>query len=104
MCVFGGKIERPKESVERIVVFSNMATDSGSENDIPMLENSVDDGGARMIFYKTKVVEFLGRSTPIVLQNDNGPCPLLAICKHLFLPLLLRFFILLNDDSILGYY
>ncbi|KAK1274082.1 hypothetical protein QJS04_geneDACA022280 [Acorus gramineus] len=29
--------------------------------------------------YKTKVVQFLGRSTPIVLQNDNGPCPLLAI-------------------------
>lgn len=35
------------------------------------------------IVYKTKetkVVEFLGRSTLIVLQNDNGPCPLLAIC------------------------
>ena len=34
--------------------------------------------------YKTKLVEFLGRTTPIVLQNDNGPCPLLAICKFLF--------------------
>lgn len=31
--------------------------------------------------YKTKIVEFLGRSVPIILQNDNGPCPLLAICK-----------------------
>ena len=31
--------------------------------------------------HKTKLVEFLGRTTPIVLQNDNGPCPLLAICK-----------------------
>lgn len=37
------------------------------------------------IVYKTKVVEFLGRSTPIVLQNDNGPCPLLAICNVLLL-------------------
>ena len=31
--------------------------------------------------YKTKIVQFLGRSVPIILQNDNGPCPLLAICK-----------------------
>ncbi|XP_024391042.1 uncharacterized protein [Physcomitrium patens] len=35
--------------------------------------------------YKVKVVPFLGRSVPIVLQNDNGPCPLLAICNVLLL-------------------
>ncbi|WOL18156.1 ubiquitin carboxyl-terminal hydrolase MINDY-2 [Canna indica] len=35
--------------------------------------------------YRTKVVHFLGRETPIVLQNDNGPCPLLAICNVLLL-------------------
>ncbi|KAJ3672427.1 hypothetical protein LUZ60_007148 [Juncus effusus] len=35
--------------------------------------------------YKTKVVQFLGRTTPIVLQNENGPCPLLAICNVLLL-------------------
>ncbi|KAK9121424.1 hypothetical protein Syun_019041 [Stephania yunnanensis] len=35
--------------------------------------------------YKTKVVQFLGRKTPIILQNDNGPCPLLAICNVLLL-------------------
>ncbi|PKA60747.1 hypothetical protein AXF42_Ash006381 [Apostasia shenzhenica] len=40
---------------------------------------------AEDIVYKTKVVQFLGRSTPIVLQNDNGPCPLLAICNVLLL-------------------
>lgn len=34
--------------------------------------------------HKTKTIQFLGRTTPIVLQNDNGPCPLLAICKSLF--------------------
>ncbi|KAK8951755.1 hypothetical protein KSP39_PZI004409 [Platanthera zijinensis] len=37
------------------------------------------------VAYKTKVVQFLGRSTPIVLQNENGPCPLLAICNVLLL-------------------
>jgi hypothetical protein len=28
-----------------------------------------------------KHVSFLGRTVPILLQNENGPCPLLAICK-----------------------
>lgn len=37
------------------------------------------------IVYKTKLVQFLGRSIPIILQNDNGPCPLLAICNVLLL-------------------
>ncbi|KAH9557463.1 hypothetical protein CY35_07G085600 [Sphagnum magellanicum] len=37
------------------------------------------------IVYKTKVVQFLGRQVPIILQNDNGPCPLLAICNVLLL-------------------
>ncbi|XP_020585367.1 uncharacterized protein LOC110028017 [Phalaenopsis equestris] len=41
--------------------------------------------GGDDVAYKTKVVQFLGRSTPIVLQNDNGPCPLLAICNVLLL-------------------
>ncbi|KAF9689407.1 hypothetical protein SADUNF_Sadunf01G0089100 [Salix dunnii] len=35
--------------------------------------------------HKTKKIQFLGRTTPIVLQNDNGPCPLLAICNVLLL-------------------
>ncbi|KAJ6821836.1 uncharacterized protein M6B38_130665 [Iris pallida] len=35
--------------------------------------------------YRTKHVQFLGRSTPIILQNDNGPCPLLAVCNVLLL-------------------
>jgi hypothetical protein len=30
--------------------------------------------------HKTKSIHFLGRTTPIILQNNNGPCPLLAIC------------------------
>ncbi|XVF13231.1 hypothetical protein REPUB_Repub08aG0190900 [Reevesia pubescens] len=35
--------------------------------------------------HKTKLIQFLGRTTPIILQNDNGPCPLLAICNVLLL-------------------
>ncbi|PPR95726.1 hypothetical protein GOBAR_AA24962 [Gossypium barbadense] len=35
--------------------------------------------------YKIKAIQFLGRTTPIILQNDNGPCPLLAICNVLLL-------------------
>lgn len=44
--------------------------------------------------HKIKVVQFLGRSTTIVLQNDNGPCPLLAICNVL----LLRNYLNLSPD------
>jgi hypothetical protein len=49
--------------------------------------------------YKTKVVHVMGRSIPIILQNDNGPCPLLAISKLcpnwvLFLNILLLMFYL----------
>ena len=39
------------------------------------------------VMHKTRAVDFLGRSTPIVYQNDNGPCPLLAICERPLLSL-----------------
>ncbi|KAM3213064.1 hypothetical protein ACQJBY_065841 [Aegilops geniculata] len=45
--------------------------------------------------HKTRAVDFLGRRTPIVYQNDNGPCPLLAICNVL----LLKNVISLNPDE-----
>ncbi|KAI3828694.1 hypothetical protein L1987_02802 [Smallanthus sonchifolius] len=53
--------------------------------------------------YKTKLIQFFGRDTPIILQNDNGPCPLLAICNILKLLqsgniLLLRDKLGLNSD------
>ncbi|GLT90949.1 hypothetical protein SLE2022_088640 [Rubroshorea leprosula] len=35
--------------------------------------------------HRTKAIQFFGRTTPIILQNDNGPCPLLAICNVLLL-------------------
>ncbi|KAL5205885.1 hypothetical protein ABZP36_034094 [Zizania latifolia] len=45
--------------------------------------------------HKTRAVDFLGRRTPIVYQNDNGPCLLLAICNVL----LLKNVINLNPDA-----
>ncbi|XP_051199400.1 uncharacterized protein [Lolium perenne] len=47
------------------------------------------------VMHKTRAVDFLGRRTPIVYQNDNGPCPLLAICNVL----LLKNVINLNPDA-----
>ncbi|KAB2067105.1 hypothetical protein ES319_A09G203700v1 [Gossypium barbadense] len=41
--------------------------------------------GIKGCMHKTKTIQFLGRTTPIILQNDNGPCPLLAICNVLLL-------------------
>ncbi|KAA8522327.1 hypothetical protein F0562_013312 [Nyssa sinensis] len=43
------------------------------------------DEPEKEMVHKTKVIQFLGRTTSIVLQNDNGPCPLLAICNVLLL-------------------
>ncbi|XP_057462164.1 uncharacterized protein LOC130752411 [Actinidia eriantha] len=43
------------------------------------------DEPEKEMLHKTKLIQFLGRTTPIVLQNDNGPCPLLAICNVLLL-------------------
>lgn len=60
---------------------------SSSSNCDNNKKEEVERGGGeeKEAVYKTKVIQFLGRSTPIVLQNDNGPCPLLAICNVLLL-------------------
>ncbi|KAJ9537010.1 hypothetical protein OSB04_029743 [Centaurea solstitialis] len=34
------------------------------------------------MMYKMKVIQFLGRVTPIVLQNDNGPCPFYNLAEN----------------------
>ncbi|CAL0311686.1 unnamed protein product [Lupinus luteus] len=44
-----------------------------------------EEEAVKELMHKTKTIQFLGRTTPIVLQNDNGPCPLLAICNVLLL-------------------
>ena len=35
--------------------------------------------------YKLKRIDFFGRKVPVALQNENGPCPLLAIANILLL-------------------
>lgn len=36
-------------------------------------------------YYFIKWIEFHNRKTPILLQNENGPCPLISICNCLLL-------------------
>ncbi|XP_035543482.1 ubiquitin carboxyl-terminal hydrolase MINDY-2-like [Juglans regia] len=57
-----------------------MASASTSSEEQQRQEQQVKD-----CVHRTKLIQFLGRTTPIVLQNDNGPCPLLAICNVLLL-------------------
>lgn len=52
------------------VIKGSMAIDASSPN-IPV--------------YKLKRIDFFGRTVPIALQNENGPCPLLAIANVLLL-------------------
>lgn len=35
--------------------------------------------------YKIKSIQYKGKNIPIVLQNENGPCPLIGICNVLVL-------------------
>jgi hypothetical protein len=35
--------------------------------------------------FRLKRIRFLGRDVKILCQNENGPCPLLAICNGLVL-------------------
>ncbi|XVF51581.1 hypothetical protein PTKIN_Ptkin04bG0195900 [Pterospermum kingtungense] len=78
----------------------SMVADTSSASSPPPLceskeEEAVNEGGRvqepqsqeaiKECMHKSKVIRFLGRTTPIILQNDNGPCPLLAICNVLLL-------------------
>ena len=35
--------------------------------------------------YRLKKVQVLGKTIPLIMQNINGPCPLLGICNVLLL-------------------
>lgn len=45
------------------------------------------------VSYKVKAITFMNRKVPIMMQNENGPCPLLALANvmllrnHISLPL-----------------
>ncbi|KAL7123162.1 hypothetical protein ACP275_01G088000 [Erythranthe tilingii] len=49
------------------------------------------DKPEKEVVHRTKLVQVFGRITPIFLQRDNGPCPLLAICNVLSLKYSLDF-------------
>ncbi|GAB2224583.1 hypothetical protein Drorol1_Dr00005345 [Drosera rotundifolia] len=51
----------------------------------PRREPKAESEREQEVIHKTKTIQFRGRSLPIVLQNDNGPCPLIAICNVLLL-------------------
>ncbi|KAF2298897.1 hypothetical protein GH714_028962 [Hevea brasiliensis] len=58
---------------------------TSSVTEEPRQEQNQQEALKEECVHKTKTIQFLGRTTPIVLQNDNGPCPLLAICNVLLL-------------------
>lgn len=38
-----------------------------------------------VVWYPTRVIEFLGRRTPIILKEKDTRCSLVAICKSMWL-------------------
>ncbi|KAF5734456.1 hypothetical protein HS088_TW16G00905 [Tripterygium wilfordii] len=64
---------------------SSPSTSEEPRQEPPPPPQQEEEGGVKECIHKTKTIQFLGRTTPIVLQNDNGPCPLLAICNVLLL-------------------
>ncbi|PVH36442.1 hypothetical protein PAHAL_6G074700 [Panicum hallii] len=42
-------------------------------------------GATSVVWYATRIIEFLGRRTPIVLKNKNTRCSLVALCNVLLL-------------------
>ncbi|KAL7160225.1 hypothetical protein ABFS83_01G079200 [Erythranthe nasuta] len=57
------------------------------------------DKREKEVLHRTKLVQFFGRTTPIVLQRDNGPCLLLAICNALSLKNSLHFSLFIREVS-----
>ncbi|XP_021803529.1 ubiquitin carboxyl-terminal hydrolase MINDY-1 [Prunus avium] len=64
---------------------SSSTEEQGQEQQQPQPQQQQQQQPVKECVHKTKLIQFLGRSAPIVLQNDNGPCPLLAICNVLSL-------------------
>ncbi len=58
-----GRLGRPHPASDRVLTFSLLG----------------------MPTHRVKRVAFFGRTVPVLCQNENGPCPLLAICNALLL-------------------
>lgn len=48
------------------------------------IQASSQNEAGKNLSYKTKEIKFRKRDRQIVLQSENGPCPLIAICMRLF--------------------
>ncbi|GMI96216.1 hypothetical protein HRI_003290900 [Hibiscus trionum] len=80
----GGAADGDVSSSISSVVESNEEEEAAAVKETQDQEQQKQEG-IRDCMHKTKAIQFLGRTTPIILQNDNGPCPLLAICNVLLL-------------------
>jgi hypothetical protein len=72
---------------ENVVISSSdqtMISDVDSEVKKPTLENNIEPSKDKD-FHLIKWIEFNFEHLPILLQNVNGPCPLLAIFNILLL-------------------
>ncbi|KAL7123161.1 hypothetical protein ACP275_01G087900 [Erythranthe tilingii] len=64
---------------------SSESTSTATVPPSPAILEAERDKRVKDVKHSIKIVQFFGRTTPIVLQHDNGPCPLLAICNALSL-------------------
>lgn len=73
---------KTSSNAERASTSSNVvaATSSNCEGAVA----AASSGNANTFFF-VKWIEFQNQKTPIILQNENGPCPLLSICNVLLL-------------------
>uniref|UniRef100_A0A2P2M501 MINDY deubiquitinase domain-containing protein n=1 Tax=Rhizophora mucronata TaxID=61149 RepID=A0A2P2M501_RHIMU len=83
------KLRKQKKKKSASVMASTLTPSSSTSGDEQVQQEQSQPSPAKErvkeCIHKTKTIQFLGRTTPIVLQNDNGPCPLLAICNVLLL-------------------
>lgn len=68
---------------ERTTSIGNEPLEGTTETDLAAAASSSATDGQNV--YHVKWIKFRGSQTPIVMQNQNGPCPLLAIVNVLLL-------------------
>ena len=58
---------------------------SSSSSSLAPSSSSSSSSSVESQYYQIKYIDFMGRQSAILLQNENGPCPLLAIANILLL-------------------
>lgn len=56
-----------------------------AEPEIQSIAQSVSSQLTSDTQYAVRAIDFMGRTTHIIYQEKNGPCPLIAICKRKWL-------------------